>query len=174
VLQLEVGATFRSILGTLPQSPGFGPQPQLALRIGRLRAALGLTIGVAEQIASESRPGARLDASALLGELAIGIDLTGSPLGIWPSAVVELGELTIASLHVAEPSQRSSGWNAAGAGLHAARTLGYGFEVTLDAFLLLPFARPRWLLRTSDGAIPLFTTAPLAGRLSLGIARVFD
>ena len=171
---LELGVGFELGFGVLPQTPALGLNAVLALQLGRLRAAAGVTRWLPGQTAGEGYPGASIRAQAVVGRAVVGFDVLESPLHVWPAAAFEYGRQSVETLGVSAPTHRSTGWLAAGAGAHAAWDLGADFALGLDAYVLGAWLRPRGLLQTERGATILFVAEPVSVRLALEIAYVFN
>jgi hypothetical protein len=160
--------------GVLPQTPALGLNAVLALQLGRLRTAAGVTRWIPGRTAGEDYPGASIRAQAVVGRVVVGFEVLESPLHVWPAAAFEYGRQSVEALRVSAPVNRSTDWLAAGAGAHAARDLGAGFALGLDAYVLGTWSRPRGLLQTERGTAILFVAAPVSARLALEIAYVFN
>jgi hypothetical protein len=158
----------------LPQTPAVGLQPQLGLSFGRVSVRVGVTLWLDARTSSDSYPSAMLESRGLLGDAAVCAELLSAPLALAPCAVGEFGELVLEARGVSDPGSSAADWAAAGGGLRAGYLVTGGLWVTLDAHVLAPFSRPRWLIRTVHGDAELFTSAPETIRLAIGLSYAFE
>jgi hypothetical protein len=173
-LGLDFGAALRLDSGMLPQTPAFGVQPQLGVSFGRVSIRLGITLWLEARTSSDSYPSATLEGRGLLGDAAVCAELLGAPLALAPCAVGEFGQLVLESHEISTPGSSEAGWAAAGGGVRLGHLVTGRLWVTLDAHLLAPFSRPRWLVRTMQSDAELFTAAPATVRLAMGLSYAFE
>jgi hypothetical protein len=152
-LRFALGAALALDAGMLPRAPALGVEPVLQLQV---------------EYAS-----AQLAGSGAVGKLSLGADLLQAPLVFGPRAVLELGQLAVKTSGVSVPQRGRATWIAAGPALHVGYWVARRLELALELGVLFPFARPRWLLRTPDGAVDLFTAAPAVLRVTSGLAYAF-
>jgi hypothetical protein len=169
-----LGAALRMDLGSLPQSPGFGLQARVGLRWGALQANAGLTIWLSGTTVPDLYQSATLEGRALFGDLALGVAVTDRPLRVFPQILFEFGELWLEVSQISDPDPQHRWWAAAGLGVETAYVLPAGFELVAGVAGELPFSRPRALVRTSTGGVPVFTVAAFLLRLSVGVNYVFE
>jgi hypothetical protein len=170
----DFGAALQLDSGMLPQTPAVGLQPQLGVSLGRVSVRLGITLWFAARTSSDSYPSATLEGRGLLGNAGFCVELLSGPVTLAPCAVGEFGELVLESHGISSPGLSEAGWSAAGGGLRTGYLVAGGLRVTLDAHVLAPFRRPRWLVRTMQGGVPLFATAPATIRLAIGLSYAFE
>lgn len=161
-------------MGTLPAEPAFGLAPRLLVKFGRLSATAGVTFWLAAQSAVDGYPAARLEGRGVLGDLALGFELTREPVSFAPCLAIEHGQLRVRSLGIQTPDSARYLWTAAGGGVRAAVGLGAGLYAGLELLALIPWSRQGFLLRTPSGDIPIFRAAPLALRIAAEVTYVFE
>ena len=171
-LSYSAGAALVIDLGMLPQTPAFGLQPWIALSVDRLRFAASFAWWVTGHAASDY-PGAVLEGRGLAGGASLGFELVRTPFSLVPYAVAELAQLRVSTAGVSNPGSAAATWAAVGPGLHGEHGITDEIRVTLDASLLVPFRRPRWLLRTPQGDVAVLSASSATFRLSAGLAYVF-
>jgi hypothetical protein len=169
-----LGAALRLDFGTLPQTPGLGLRAQLEAGVAQVHAWGGLTWWPLASKRADGYPNATLKSDAWLADVIAGYDLTTAPLTITPCAVGEYGQVRLATVGISSPDRQVVVWSAAGAGLRIAYQMPVRLRALLEILGVAPFLRPRWLVRTSQRDIPVFTSAQLALRISAGIAYVFE
>jgi hypothetical protein len=170
---LDAGAALRLGFGMLPQTPALGFSPQLGLRLGRLLGRIGVTFWLEARTVAERYPSATLDAHGVLGDATVCIELVRVPIALAPCVIAELGQLVLESHRIRSPARSTAGWGAGGGGVYSGYVIAGGFRATLDAHLLGPFSRPRWLVRTAQGNAELFVTDPVTVRIAFGVAFVY-
>jgi hypothetical protein len=168
---LSAGARFDA--GMLP-APRPGLQARVELRVLRIRAGLGISWLPPIDGVPDAYPAASVRSSAILGDGWLGIAVLDGRLSLSPCAVLESGGLSLASLRIREPDERTFLWTAVGAGARASYRIFSGFELGLDAAGLAPFSRPRLWVRADEGDVTLFHAAAVAVRLSVSIGYVFE
>ncbi|HKP63933.1 MAG TPA: hypothetical protein VJV78_44670 [Polyangiales bacterium] len=174
VFSFGVGASVRLDVGTLPAEPAFGLAPRLLVKFGRLSATAGVTFWLAAQRTVDGYPAARLEGRGVLGDFALGFELTREPISFAPCLAIEHGQLRVRSLGIQTPDSAHYLWTAAGGGARAAVGLGAGLYAGLELLALIPWSRQGFLLRTPSGDVPIFRAAPLALRISAEFAYVFE
>lgn len=164
---LEAGATMDA--GMLPRSPAWGIRLALGLRVGRLCTAFGFNLWPPAEAESDAHATARLVARAWTADLALGLPLAIGSVSLTPEVAFEYGLLHVDALGIADSQPARVTWMAAGAGVRAALAIAPKLELGLQARGLVPFERARYLLRTNAGDVPLFTSAPIALRVTLDL-----
>lgn len=172
-LRFAFGAALGLDAGMLPRAPAVGLELLLALQVARWRAQLALSLWLARSGDSERYARAQLSGSGTVGKLSLGVDLLQAPLVFGPRGVLELGRLAVETRGVSEPQQGGATWFAAGPALHLGYPAARRLALALELGVLFPFARPRWLLRTPDGTVDLFTVAPAVLRVTTGVVYGF-
>jgi hypothetical protein len=173
-LALELGASFAVRAGMLAGGPRAGVRPELALRLGRLRAALAADLWFAGASQPAEYPSARVSDQALGGDLTVGFDLTRTRFVPRPSLGLEVSEIRLRTTGISAPGDVRATWIAVGAGIQLEYRLFAGFTPSLGLFGFVPLGRAQFLLQTPRGRIELFTPSPLGLRASLGVAYVFQ
>lgn len=173
-LAFDAGAALRLEFGLLPQSPAFGVQLALGLRLGPVRVAGGLALFPDAEVRAERYAGARLIGSGLLGELAVRIELVRAPFSLAPVLSFEVGQLAVETRGISSPARGTALWTAAGLGAHAGVRIIGGLELGADFVALAPFARPSWFVRVESGDVPVFTSSSLVARIALGLTYLFE
>ncbi|HMI90617.1 MAG TPA: hypothetical protein VK509_04600, partial [Polyangiales bacterium] len=172
-VRFALGAALALDAGMLPRAPALAVEPLLQLHVASLRMQLGLGLWLARSGESERYARAQLSGSGAVGKLSLGADLLQAPLVFGPRALLELGQLAVKTSGISLPQRGRATWIAAGAALHLGYPVARRLELALELGVLFPFARPRWLLRTPDGAVDLFTAAPAVLRVTSGVAYAF-
>lgn len=173
-LALELGASIALRAGMLSGGPRWGVRPELAVRVGRLRAALAGNVWFSGESESRAYPHARIDDQALGGDLALGVDLTRTRFTPRPSVGLEWNEIRLRTSGISAPGDVRATWVALGAGIQVEYRVLAGLTPTLGLFGFAPFGRAQFLLQTPRGNIELFTPSPVGLRASLGVTYVFQ
>jgi hypothetical protein len=168
-LGLALGAGAALDLGMLPRSPSVGLRLELGLQVGRLRTTGGWSLWLPGDVEPETYPTALLEGRAWTADLALGLEFAVATFAFTPAVAFEYGQLRVDARHIADPQQARATWIAAGAGVRAALAIVPKLEIGLQARGLVPFERPRFLVRTNVGDVTAFTSAPIALRVSLDL-----
>ncbi len=173
-LSILAGVALRLDRGSLPQSLGWGIGGELGLRLDRFLAIASFTLWLSGDAQPEAYPAARVRARGWSADLAAGYALAVSGVHLSPELRLEHGVLDIGVSRIASPAERAIAWTAAGAGVRATLVLPARLAMVVGASALLPFSRPRTLVRTPSEDRAVYTMAAVLLRFSVGASYTFD
>jgi hypothetical protein len=139
-----------------------------------VRTAIGGVFWFTRESQAAAYPRALLRDRALLGDLMLGFEWTRGGLAIQPNLALELGLIELKPKGVSAPIEARASWAALGAGLQLGYRLVRGLRFFAEGLALVPVGPPRFVLQTATSNIELFEPAPVALRLSAGMAYVFE
>lgn len=165
-LRFHVAAWVLGDIGSLP-GVSFAAGGALGLSIASWRIEAGAGAFPSRAAVIANRPTAGGDVSLILGSVGACRDIL--PKGrfeIAPCAGVELGRLHAAGFGISNPTSGDALWSAFKAGGLFAWAPMDRFALVLRLDVVVPFARPSFVL---DNVGPVFRSGPVAGRLGLGV-----
>jgi len=185
-VRLAVGAELVGDVGALP-SASVGAAVSLALLLGRARLEARGRLLPSQRALDPARPAQGVDLGLLGGGARACVAVGAKALAIAPCAGLEIDRIAGAGLGIdARADAPTEGGSSARSGSGVWASLEPGLLVTwaplrvlalrLDADLLVPLARPAFVVLRPDGGVAgvLHRPSPLGGRLALGVeARFF-
>ena len=175
-LQLKFELALAASLGTgmLPGGSRFAVRPELALRLGRVRAALGGAFWFSADSQAATYPRAQLSDHAWIGDVALGFDLIDTRIAFEPHLALEFGLHTLRTSGISTPAEARVSWAALGVGVRFAYRAWAGLGPVVELFGFAPLAPARFLVHTPAGTVALFEPAPVALRITAGLNYVFE
>jgi hypothetical protein len=147
---------------------------QLEAKLAWLRLTLGGALFFPSEGPVRGLPTTTVDISAVMAAARACTPLRLGIVELGPCALGELGELRGEAEGIRQSSPRSALWLAIGAAVQSRLALGTHWAAVLDAGLVVPNARRRFLLLTDAGTLSAHRVAPAALRIGFGVSYEFQ